>query len=98
MLCHQNLKKETAALRKLAGYAQEKKPIPWTRIYKVRDYVFFSHAKHAAAKIECAACHGPVERRAVLSREVNLNMKFCVDCHRARGASIDCNHCHELNQ
>lgn len=98
MLCHENLKKDTAALRKLASYAQENKPVPWRRIYKVRDYVFFSHTKHTAARVECATCHGPVAQRTALAREVNLNMKFCVDCHRRRGASMECSLCHELNQ
>lgn len=99
MLCHENIKKDTPALRKLVRYAAESKPIPWVRLYKLRDFVFFSHAKHAAAKVECAACHGPVEQRAALTREIDAaNMKFCLKCHRTRGASVQCNLCHELGQ
>jgi Cytochrome c7 and related cytochrome c/Class III cytochrome C family len=98
MLCHDNLKKDSAPIRKLVQYHQEHKPIPWVRVYPLPDFVFFSHARHAAAKVECAACHGPVAQRDVLVEEVRVRMKTCVDCHRARGASIACNLCHELSQ
>ena len=98
MLCHENVKQDSPAIRKLAGYQKENKPVPWVRVYRVPDFVFFSHAMHLAAKVECAACHGPVEQRAVLVQEVPTTMKACVECHRTRGASIACNLCHELGQ
>ena len=98
MLCHENLKKGSPAIRKLAGYAKENKPVPWVRIYRIPDYVFFSHAKHVTAKVECADCHGPVEQREVLTKEIPTDMKTCLDCHRSRGASVQCNLCHELGQ
>jgi hypothetical protein len=31
-------------------------------------------------------------------KEVTVNMKFCVDCHKEQSATIECNSCHELNQ
>ncbi|HYM11766.1 MAG TPA: cytochrome c3 family protein [Bryobacterales bacterium] len=97
MLCHNNLKKDSSPIRKLVEYDKEKKPVPWVRVYLLPDFVFFSHAKHAAAKVECAACHGPVAQRSVLA-EIHVKMKTCIDCHRMRGASIECNLCHELAQ
>ncbi len=96
MLCHENVKQESPAIRKLAAYAKDNKPIPWVRVYRLRDFVLFSHASHLAAKIDCVACHGPVEKRAVLKEEVPVKMKTCVDCHQARRASLDCTLCHEL--
>src|SRR5438046_1109610 len=42
MLCHQNVKQDSPSIRKLAGYLKESKPIPWVRVYRVRDFVFFS--------------------------------------------------------
>jgi hypothetical protein len=98
MLCHDNLKKDSPAMRKLTAYAKQNRPVPWVRIYKLPDFVFFSHARHAAAKVECEACHGPVEKRDVLEREVPADMKTCVACHQDRGASAACNLCHELGQ
>ena len=33
---------------------------PTQRVYEASDFVFFSHARHAAAKVECKSCHGEV--------------------------------------
>ncbi len=71
---------------------------PTARVYKLPDYVSFSHARHRAAKVECAACHGPVMERDVLTKEAPTRMKACVDCHKAKEAGVSCNFCHELNQ
>ena len=98
MLCHEGVKKEIPSIRRLAEYAKQQRPIPWVRVYRVPDFIFFSHAKHVAVKIECGACHGPVQQRDVLAQEIPTNMKACMDCHRARGASNACSLCHELGQ
>jgi hypothetical protein len=39
-----------------------------------------------------------VTAKDLVAKEVTLNMKFCVDCHKAKSATVDCNACHELNQ
>ncbi len=98
MTCHEGIKKDSAAIRRLATYQGEGKSLPWARVYQIPDYVFFSHAKHVGAKVDCAACHGSVTRSDTLRREVRINMKFCMDCHRARSARNECNVCHELGQ
>lgn len=68
----------------------------WVRVYKVPDFVYFSHQRHA--KVGCAECHGPVATRDVLAKEVSTGMANCLACHRARGASTSCNTCHDLGQ
>src|ERR1019366_8841572 len=83
-LCHQDMRNKPA--------------IDWVRVYKLRDFVFFSHAKHVNANVACADCHGPVETRDVLAKEKSTSMVACVDCHRARNAPVTCNVCHELGQ
>src|SRR5262245_60860976 len=76
LLCHANIKKHGGVLDQLAAFQKEEKPIPWVRIYRLPDFVFFSHAKHGT-KVSCAECHGRVERRDVLTAEVAHNMKTC---------------------
>ncbi len=71
---------------------------PERPVYKVADFVFFSHAKHYQAKIECARCHGDVAKHDRVAMFRPTSMKACVDCHKAEKASIDCNVCHELSQ
>jgi NAD-dependent SIR2 family protein deacetylase len=69
---------------------------PTRRVYKVRDYVVFSHERHKRAS--CTECHGIVYEQAVLVEHRPTTMKACVDCHRAKEATLVCAACHELGQ
>ena len=97
--CHQGDKGENAAVGVLLeGYEQRGQTIPWVRVYKIPDFVFFSHKEHLASGATCATCHGAVELRDRLRQEVPTSMEHCMDCHESRDASLDCHFCHELNQ
>lgn len=98
MLCHAGVKSESPGARRLAGYQREGKAIPWVRVYRVPDFVFFSHAPHLKAKLDCVACHGPVAQRDALAQEIPTDMKTCMKCHKTRTAPNACNVCHELGQ
>ena len=96
MQCHNQVKTDSPAVQKLAGYQKDNQPVPWVRVYRLPDFAVFSHATHVNAKVECPACHGQVAQRAVLSQEVPARMKTCVDCHKSHQVSIECTLCHEL--
>jgi hypothetical protein len=98
MACHTSIKKESAAIQQLAAFHKEEKPIPWVRVYRLPDFVFFSHGTHVNADVQCTECHGPVEQRETLSAEIVHNMKTCMACHQTRKASNKCHVCHELGQ
>lgn len=71
--------------------------IPWRKLYRVPDHVFFSHRRHTAvAGIECETCHGPIATRdEPPSRPLReITMEGCMQCHRESGASNDCIACH----
>jgi hypothetical protein len=96
MGCHASIKKETAGIQKLAGFAAQKKPVPWVRIYRLPRTIYFSHEVHAKkAKVECAVCHGPVAERDALGQERSIAMADCMACHDLYKASNDCNLCHD---
>jgi len=96
MACHVQIRRDSPHIQKLAAYQHDGRKIPWERVYRVPDYVFFSHKEHVErARVACQACHGPVRERDVLHREKDLSMAACMDCHRARGASLECTYCHE---
>ena len=63
MTCHRTIKKDSPAIQKLAAYDRDKQPIPWVRIYKLPDFVFFSHQTHLKAGAQCEKCHGQVAQR-----------------------------------
>ncbi len=77
---------------------RDRPKIDWVRVYQVPGFVFFNHATHAKAQIDCAKCHGPVAQRDVLAKEVSTSMSACIDCHRTRNARTDCAACHHLGQ
>ncbi|MEX2263984.1 MAG: cytochrome c3 family protein [Bryobacteraceae bacterium] len=97
MSCHTAIKKDSPAIQRLAEYHNAKGEVPWARVNRIADYVYFSHKEHLArAKATCETCHGPVQRRDVLGREKDItSMAACMDCHRARSASLACDYCHE---
>lgn len=97
MVCHRSVAAGSPAIRKVASYSRRHKPIPWARVYRIQDFVFFSHKRHADAKVACAACHGQVCQRDVLKQETKFSMKFCVDCHKTEKATVKCDACHTLS-
>lgn len=97
MLCHGTVAADRPAVKRLAAFPEGSR-IPWVRAYRVPDFVFFSHAEHAAAGLACSHCHGPVETREVVQQEVSTGMVACMNCHVEREASNECYLCHDLGQ
>jgi len=96
MSCHTQIKKDSPAIQTLATFHKEGKPVPWKRIYRIPDYVFFNHKHHVTAgRATCDTCHGPVRERDVLRKENDISMAACMECHRANNASLACTYCHE---
>jgi hypothetical protein len=95
MGCHSSIRKESPEIQKLAAFAAKKEPVPWVRVYRVPDIVWFNHAVHVKqAKTECSTCHGPVAERTVLFQEKSTSMASCMACHAATGAPNGCDVCH----
>ena len=57
-------------------------PIPWVRIHKTPDYVYFNHSVHVNRGVSCVSCHGKVNEMEVVAHSESLSMGFCLDCHR----------------
>lgn len=96
MSCHTAVKTDSPEIIELTRHWNEKKPVEWSRIHKVSDFVYFSHKRHVKAGIACQSCHGQVEAIGYpMEQRRSLTMGFCVGCHRARGAPLDCTTCHK---
>ena len=98
MLCHMAIATEHAEVTHLAQLHARGKQVSWIRVYRVPDFVFFSHGNHTRAGEHCASCHGPVQEREVLAKEVSTSMIACMNCHAARQVSTECHLCHDLGQ
>jgi hypothetical protein len=96
MACHKTIKKDSPEIAKLAAADAKGEPIEWARVYKIPDYVSFNHRKHLSVEgVSCETCHGPVKEREVMRREKDISMAACMECHRAKGASVNCTLCHD---
>jgi len=98
MMCHVQVAKDTEPIKRLAALPADTRIVPEKPLYKLPDFVFFSHARHKSAGIECAACHGDVWTEDVVALKLPMRMKACVDCHRENKAAIACTTCHEAFQ
>ena len=96
MACHTSIKTDSPAIQKLTQFHKAGEEIPWEPVYLIADYVFFSHAVHVKeVGAQCGDCHGPVGERGVLGKERDISMAACMDCHRAKGGSLECDYCHD---
>ncbi|HEY7634573.1 MAG TPA: cytochrome c3 family protein [Gemmatimonadales bacterium] len=57
-------------------------PIPWVRVNRLPDFVFFNHAIHVSKGVGCETCHGRVDQMARVQQAAPLTMGWCLDCHR----------------
>jgi hypothetical protein len=97
MECHVAVKTETAGVQKLTEYWNNKEPIPWNRVHRirVRNHVHFSHKRHIAKGVQCEQCHGQLAAMPKVRQVSSLKMGWCVSCHEANEAPTDCLICHK---
>lgn len=95
--CHTDVAAAGPAVRALATMPASARVVPATPVYRLPDFVSFSHAKHAAARIECATCHGNIWAQQRIVPVLQMKMKACIDCHRQEKATVSCTACHEVS-
>ncbi len=82
MTCHSQIWTNAAMLEPVRQSLADNKPITWTRVAKLPDYVYFRHDIHIAKGVGCETCHGRIDGMALTYRAKAFTMDFCVDCHR----------------
>lgn len=80
--CHSQLWSDSPMLQPVRDSLQSGRPLAWTRVHDLPDYVFFHHGAHVSQGIECSACHGDVSEMPLMRRKHTLHMEWCLDCHR----------------
>lgn len=96
MTCHQAIDTDNPEIKKIAAYQDRGEDIPWVRVYNysASAHVKFNHAPHINAGVQCSSCHSDMTKQTTAERKINLNMGYCIDCHRKREVSVDCDTCH----
>jgi len=82
MTCHSMVRVGDPMLAPVKESYESGEPIPWVRVHKTPDYVYFNHAVHVNRGISCVECHGRVDQMEVVEHTKSLSMAFCLECHR----------------
>ncbi len=56
--------------------------VPWVKIHRLPDYVYFSHVAHVQRGVSCVTCHDRIDKMEQVYQAKELSMTWCVDCHR----------------
>jgi menaquinone reductase, multiheme cytochrome c subunit len=88
MNCHTRVKAQSPLLQVVRESYANGKPIPWVKVHRLPDFVYFSHEAHLSAGVSCVSCHGRVDQMQEIRQVSPLNMAWCLDCHRNPAPNI----------
>ncbi len=88
MNCHVRVKENSALLQPVRDSYATGKPIAWTKVHNLPDYVYFNHQAHVTAGVSCVSCHGRVDQMIVVKQVEPLSMAWCLECHRNPEAHV----------
>lgn len=103
--CHKQVKKDSPEIKKITDAVASGKSIEWIKVHHFPDFAYFNHSQHVrVGKIACQQCHGPVDTMTRVKQQSELNMGWCMSCHRQNeiappnshksAAGGDCAKCH----
>jgi hypothetical protein len=82
MNCHSQIWADSPYLEPVRESARTGKPIEWTRVNDLPDYVYFNHSIHVNKGVGCSTCHGNVAQMPLMYQAASLQMEWCLACHR----------------
>ena len=82
MNCHSQIWAESPYLEIVRKSYRDNKPIEWTRVHDLPDFVYFNHSIHVNKGVGCASCHGRVDQMPAVYQAASLQMEWCLSCHR----------------
>lgn len=82
MNCHLQLYTTAPMLQPVRDAWATDRPVEWRRVYRLPDFVRFSHKPHVSAGVACVSCHGRMDEQPLTRLEQPLTMGWCLDCHR----------------
>ncbi|MBE0659617.1 MAG: cytochrome c3 family protein [Bryobacteraceae bacterium] len=82
MNCHHRVKEKSPKLQMVRESYSTGQPIPWVKVHRLPDYVYFNHQAHVTSGVSCVSCHGRVDQMVEVKQVEPLTMAWCLDCHR----------------
>lgn len=81
--CHAQIWTNAPLLEPVRASFRDDKPLTWTRVNDLPDFVYFNHQIHIKQGVGCATCHGPVDKMPLMYQATSMQMEWCLACHRA---------------
>jgi hypothetical protein len=88
MNCHARVKEKSPQLQLIRESYASGQPVPWVKVHRLPDYVYFNHQAHVTAGVSCVSCHGRVDQMVEVRMVQPLSMAWCLDCHRNPAPNI----------
>jgi hypothetical protein len=82
MNCHSQLFSTEPILEPVRASFRDDKPLHWTRVHDLPDFVYFNHSIHVKKGMGCETCHGRVDQMPLMEQVNTLQMEWCLNCHR----------------
>jgi hypothetical protein len=82
MNCHSQIYSDSPYLEPVRRSWKENRPIEWTRVHDLPDFVYFNHSIHVNKGVGCSTCHGRVDEMPLVYQAKSLQMEWCLECHR----------------
>lgn len=82
MNCHRQIWSDSPMLEPVRASFKSGRPIAWTRVHDLPDFVYFDHSIHVAKGVGCASCHGAIDAMRLTFQAAPLQMEWCLECHR----------------
>lgn len=83
MTCHSQILTDQPMFAPIHKSWDSGKPMQWTRVNDVPDFVYFNHSIHVNHGVGCSECHGKVEEMRLTYKAESLHMGWCLQCHKA---------------
>jgi hypothetical protein len=82
MNCHSQIWSTAPILEPVRASFRDDRPLQWTRVHDLPDFVYFNHSIHIKKGMGCETCHGRVDQMPLMRQEQSLQMEWCLNCHR----------------
>ncbi len=82
MTCHSQLFRDAPMLEPVRESMRTGQPLRWNRVYFLPGFAYFDHSIHIAKGVGCESCHGRVDQMPLMWRNEQVDMSFCLSCHR----------------
>jgi hypothetical protein len=83
MACHAQVWNTAPLLDAVRTSYFTDRSVPWRRVHRLPEFVYFNHAIHVGKGVGCAECHGRVDQMPTVEQVAPLTMGWCLSCHRA---------------